>query len=275
MTDAQPLTTNHGVSLDWDIEACGPIVLVSVRLDNPTPGVRTIRLRNRLDGPVLPPRRHGVPEQGWDVDGFVGSIPAKGRLAVGYACPVANDASLPCDESPVDVETGVHDSDRNKAEGHEGNSSTPTAVVRDLGDPRPPADAVPLVEEPPQRPIASNPTNGSDATVEQSLGNERDEAGEAARLVQQDEIGKSHPAVEAWFTEIEARVERAEQLDGASVAEATALLRRYGGLSGVEEAEEQRQHDEQLLDAFATRAGELAERAEATEIPLDGLRRLA
>ncbi|MFB6106621.1 MAG: hypothetical protein ABEJ70_06580 [Halobacteriaceae archaeon] len=88
---------------------------------------RRVHVANRLDGPVHPPRRGGRPVPGWDASGYRGVVPADGTLALGYATP-APPADPPAElawSGPAEAtETG------------------PADVLRDLGDPRPPRDAV-------------------------------------------------------------------------------------------------------------------------------------
>lgn len=118
---------------DWSVRRLDghDIALVTVELCNSSPVARQVRVNNRLDGPVLPPRRAGVPESGWDEDGFVGVVPASERRALGYACPA------PVDRPPVSVTVD------GRADGEDGESAATAA--RELADPRPPRAAVPTV----------------------------------------------------------------------------------------------------------------------------------
>ncbi|SEK92548.1 DUF7857 domain-containing protein [Haloferax larsenii] len=129
------------MDFDVDVSVADAVALVTVRFDNTTPVDQRVRLRNRLDGPVLPPRRSGVPEDGWDKTGFEGVVPADSTLAVGYACAVdgteANGSSLtPEDAVSVDV-LGRDDSEAIPQQ------ASPEDAIRELGPCRPPADVVP------------------------------------------------------------------------------------------------------------------------------------
>ena len=84
---------------DWSVTERGGVCLVRVVVENPGPVARRVAVSNRLDGPLMPPRREGVPERGWTDDGFEGTVPAEGRLPLGYACPA------PAARPPVAVET--------------------------------------------------------------------------------------------------------------------------------------------------------------------------
>jgi len=105
----------------------GGVTLVEVQVRSDDDAPQPVRVENRLDGPVWYPRRHGEAAPGWDDAGYEGTVPAEGRLAVGYATPAAPA------ESPVEV-TRVDDAD--------GEEWSGAAVVAELGDPRPPRDAV-------------------------------------------------------------------------------------------------------------------------------------
>lgn len=223
--------------IDWSIDEVDAVAFVTFEVRNPHPVDRRVRLRNELAGPVLPPRRHGVPEAGWDRDGYEGVVPADGRAVGGYACPA------PAKEPPVTLV------DAERADG-EPRPATPEAAVRRLGPGTPPRDAVPP-------PSAKSDTGKSQETTED------------------DRTGSAPAGVESWLTEVEARVERAERLTGASVPTATVVLDSAGGLSGVDDLGERVEADAALLRSVAERAQALAARAEDADPPLDALRRLA
>ncbi|NHN60779.1 MULTISPECIES: hypothetical protein [Halorussus] len=130
------------VELDWRVESRADVSLVELLVRNPAATARRVRVANRLDGPVLPPRREGVPEAGWDDGGFEGAVAADECLALGYA------VRAPPAEPPAELvwteRAGVHAAERD-ADAVVDDAS-PEGVVRSLGDPRPPADAVPTVE---------------------------------------------------------------------------------------------------------------------------------
>ncbi|QPV64971.1 hypothetical protein I7X12_10330 [Halosimplex litoreum] len=144
------------VTLEWSCERSDGVTLVSLVVAAARPC--RVRVENRLDGPVWPPRRRGQPAAGWDGDAFVGRVPADGRLAVGYATP-AKPAEPPAEvvstvpAAEVDDESGPDASGPAPAV-----ESTPAGVVRDLGDPVVPRDSVPLPE--PNAPTASRADEG-------------------------------------------------------------------------------------------------------------------
>jgi len=224
---------------DWSVtplDGRDDVVLVTVDLRNPSPVDRRVRVTNRLDGPVLPPKRAGVPEPGWDDDGFDGVVPADGRRSLGYACPA------PTKRPPVSVtDEGRDDGDA---------STTAVDAIRELDDPRPPNDAIPA-----------------------GRSDEADGAREASAATETASDASVPPAVESWLAAVEERVDRGERLTAASVETATAALDDGG--ESVAELAARLDDDAVALEAVAARATALADRAAATDVPVDDLRRLA
>lgn len=265
------------VDVDWRIESVNPlesdagnesdgggdpecdrITLVRVVLQNTATVSQTVRVRNELAGPVLPPRQRGVPEAGWSRDGFEGTVPADGRLSLGYASPA------PAVEPPVTV-------DRLGRCSVDEEPPQPAAVVRDQGRYRPPTDAVPATE-----PTVSESSADGDEMADTEATTRT--AGErSAPGVEADggDGATPPPAAAKWLRTVERRVERAERLDGASVSEATDVLSATGGIEGVVGLDERLDRDAAALEATAERAAELADRAEQASIPTSALRRLA
>lgn len=172
---------------DWSVaplDGRDDVRLVTVELRNPDPVDRRVRVENRLDGPVLPPRRAGAPDSGWDRDGFEGVVPATGRRTLGYACPA------PPARPPVSV------IEEGRATDVVAEVDVETAV-RGLPDPRPPADAIP--DASPKCVSATDPT-----------GDEENDGPPAA--------------VESWLSGVERRIERGERLTDASVGTTTDVL---------------------------------------------------
>ncbi|WP_248895695.1 hypothetical protein [Haloplanus halobius] len=226
---------------EWSIrslEGCDGVALVMVDLHNPSPVDRSVCVRNRLDGPVLPPQRGGVAEAGWDDGGFTGVVPAGERRAIGYACPA------PERRPPVDV------IDEGRATGNREGSTdrTATIAVRELADPRPPADAVPI-----RTSCLKSDTERDGETTEHDV----------------------HPpeSVETWLQSVERRIERGERLTEASVETATSVL--DDGPPDIVELDARVSADAAALRVLADRTAALAERATAVDIPVEALRRLA
>jgi hypothetical protein len=114
--------------LDATATRHGDVTLVELHVVNDGPDERRVRVENRLDGPVWHPRRSGRAANGWDDAGYEGTVDAGARLALGYACPA------PATDPPAALVAPEGDAD----------PGAPTAgdVLADLGDPRPPRDAV-------------------------------------------------------------------------------------------------------------------------------------
>jgi hypothetical protein len=115
--------------------AAGPATLVHVVVT--ANAERTVRVEPAGDGPIWPPRRRGVPAAGWDPTGFEGRVAPGEPLALGFATP----GEVP--DEPVVV----------RAVDEAASDPDAADVVRRLGDPRPPRDAVAVPES-----ITSRPT---------------------------------------------------------------------------------------------------------------------
>lgn len=115
----------------------GGVTLVAVRLDNrvEAPGVEAhrVRLVSQVDGPTWPPRIEGVPAAPWDGDAAEVVVPTGQVGSLGFASPA------PPVEPPVEIESVEPAED-----GASSDRSPATAadVLRVLGDPAPPRDAV-------------------------------------------------------------------------------------------------------------------------------------
>jgi hypothetical protein len=275
-----------------------------------------VRLANRLDGPVWPPRSSGVPAAGWDGDTLECVLAAGAVRAIGYATP-AEPAAEPMtvattDPADVDAESASGTATGARCEVPDVEASS-SGVLRALGSPRPPRDAVPTPEvgqgdgasgtsEPPaQTDSAASPTARPDIdTVGQKFSQptcveNRSCDGISARAAnrssrtsvrQYDEWrgGTDTPsdastgadAVTAWFDAVEHRLAAGETLSTATrVDTATTAVERLGGLDGVRELEGELADEAARLRTVATRAETLADRAEAVELPVDTLERLA
>ena len=134
----------------WSIDRAAGIALVRCRLHNDRDVPRKVRVESLLDGPVLPPRRNGVPEAGWDRSGVTMQLDPGERRAVGFAVPtdpngpigsnegVGPDESTDQDDSPVAI-TETEPDDTERAAGG-------AAAIRRLGTHRPPADVIAWID---------------------------------------------------------------------------------------------------------------------------------
>ncbi|MFD1598662.1 hypothetical protein [Halobellus rarus] len=234
--------------------AIAGVTLVRVELRSTVDADLRVRVANELAGPVLPPRREGVPAAGWDADGFRGVVPASGRLGVGYACPVSASEERPTADSDPAREPSAAEDDPDAvsidllgpAHGTEAPPDAVATTIRSLGRAAPPVDAVPV---------------GADAG---SFGITAREATDPS-IDAPDAPDALPAAIEEWLDAVESRVGRAERLTGASAAEATAVLVDSGGIDALAHLPESVAADESTLRAVRARVSELAERAAATD----------
>lgn len=242
------------MDLDWTQESAAGVTLVRARLRNERATDRRVRLRNRLDGPVLPPRRHGTPEAGWDRERVTTVVPADGTAALGYACPA------PETDPPVVVD------DVGPADG-DATDRTPAAAVRELGDHRPPRSVLGGEDEG----GANGPGERNASTAERvaEMANAPDER------VDPPDRDRLPDGTDSFLGEYRTRVRTAEALTAAGVTEATALLDANGGLAGVESLAADLDADVKELRTLARVADALADRAAASTPPTDPLRRLS
>jgi len=224
------------MDLDWTQQSAGAVTLVSVSLCNERATDRRVRLANRLDGPVLPPRREGVPEAGWDRDGATTVVPAGETVALGYACPA------PASTPPVGVKDvgAVNGAD---------SEIDPADAVRELGDHRPPRDVVEGGEDESTKPNDEESTSSVDVPQR-----------EPTTIAPQS------------LEEHRARIETVEALGVASVQDAADLLETTDGIDALAA---QLETDARELRALATAAEALADRAAAAAPPTEALRRLS
>jgi len=242
------------LEVDTTTRRVGGVTFVGIRLDNPGPTARRARLANRLDGPVLPPRRRGTPEPGWDAAGLTVTVPAGGSRQRGYACPA------PPADPPVAV-AAVEPAGDAATDSPQGS----TAARRDLPSARPPPDAVAAPVPDGGRGPGAGSNSGSGSGTEDGEG---DGAGSAD--------GPCGPeAAEAYLDAAERRIRRGERLTDPDVATATAALGALGGIGPAAALDDRLDADADRLRGLADRAARLADRAEAAAVPVGALRDLA
>ncbi|MDG5776105.1 hypothetical protein VB773_01875 [Haloarculaceae archaeon H-GB2-1] len=248
------------------------VTFVTARIVNDAATARRVTVANELDGPVWPPRSQGVPESGWSETGFEGRV-EPGTHPIGYATP-AEPATPPV--RLVDVEPVGDGGERID---DDGRYETPRAVVRECGDPAPPRDAIPddgpATEQPPK---TGGVASTEDAPESRHEDRERDESDDGQRSGSDTEREAAQTApntVPAWLDECERRIERAEALGGVqTVPEATEAVAAVGGLEGVREVARAVDADGRGLAHLAQRLDDLAERADAVDVPVATLERL-
>jgi len=253
------------------------VTLVTGRVENPG-DARRVRLTSRLDGPLWPPRRQGVPADGWNDDGFECVLAADEVRPLGVASPAppADPPLAVAETEPVDADD---DGGVDPRVAVPAMDSTADGVVRTLGAPRPPRDAVPTPgvdgdtqssgsreSEPPssgfgdtERPAAVADVGGDESDVGRSGTSAKPEAVTA----------------DAELDAVADRVEAADRLSATTrVPAATAALWEVGGVAGVRDLDAQLSRDAERLSRLAARALDLADRAEAVTVPVERLDRV-
>ena len=282
------------MELDWSVDREDGASLVGVRVRNDGAVPRRVRIESRLDGPLLPPRRGGVPEPGWDATGVTRVIDPGERAAFGFAA-LAEPTDPPVEIASVEpVPSGRSGGDETARSG----TDLARTAVRDLDSHRPPRAAVDGAggvdraaaesgdawASGSDRGVADRPEAGSDRDgVEAEPAAERDPdrstAGEPdpdrSTAAEASEKSAADDGVDAWFAAVESRIERAERLTDADLATATAVVEERGGLDGVGELDERVAADAERLKAVRDRAAALAERAEESEVPTEALEALS
>ncbi|WP_049906595.1 DUF7857 domain-containing protein [Halorubrum aidingense] len=278
------------MDLTWTVERDGGVSLVRCRVHNDGAVRQRVRIESRLDGPVLPPRRSGIPEPGWDASGVTLELEPGGRRAIGFAVPAATDPSPSKDASPTSsteppvevVDSTAVGSTATDSTAEEESGTAVAEALRDLADHRPPRAAVDGDAVVNSDGAAAERTDGDDTgegdTTESDVnvsGAESDgDAEEQGRA--RTAIGSSESdTLDEWFDAIERRLERAERLTDADLATATAVVETAGGVEGVAALDARLTDDAERLRDLSERASSLAARAEATDAPIEALERLA
>jgi len=242
------------VSLDCTVSRHDGVTLVVARVREIAEPTR-VRVENRLDGPVWPPRSEGLPEAGWTDSGFTGVLgPSSGALGYATPAPPSEPAAELVDVTPAP-----------DAAPSETITESPAAVVRRLGDPSPPSDAVPTAAETGRR-------DGERATRTDIGAIERNRKGGSEQADSDEPTAELPDALGPWLAEMARRVDHAESLAAAeTVPEAAAAVRETGGLARVRELDD----DERELRVVARRVRRLAERRAAADVPVETLAALA
>ncbi len=250
-------------TLDWHATSHGGVTLV--RLLVTSEATERVRVTNCLDGPVWPPRRQGVPEEGWDEEGFEGVVEADGRLVLGYATPAE-----PC-EPPARLTS---------PSGERAGAVTAREVVRTLGDPAPPRDAVSPVDDSGSEDVSGTDT-GCHSTAPGPTGRLEQwewgpEESDESEKESDESAGVDPEAVTAWLDDVETRLGEAERLaEVTSVEEATETLAAIGGREGIAHLQTSLDADRERIKGVGDRCEALAARLEAVEVPVETLERLA
>ncbi|MCT9094668.1 hypothetical protein [Haloarchaeobius sp. HME9146] len=128
------------IHVETDRRECVTFVAATVANDGTRP--REVTLETGLET-VWAPRRQGHPEAGWDGDAVTLVVPAGGTRGIGFASPDAPESV----RDAVGILSVTAEAPTTPAEAVLPHSAT--GLVRTLGDPTPPGDAVPSAETPP------------------------------------------------------------------------------------------------------------------------------
>lgn len=278
------------VTVDASVRRSNGRSLVTAVVENEADRARTVTLRATVE--TMPPRRRGVPERGWDDDEVTVRVPAGARRGVGFATREALEEGA----SPVEVVERVGSVEpRSTTESDDSPFTDPDALVRRLGESRPPADAVPVAPDrsdtsEDDRATESSPGStrrgtaaewewvGDGTAVERrdDPGNERS-ASERAATERSGESGASLPGgVVDWLDAVEGRCARIERVTAdAPLSTATTALEAAGGMAALAEDADALAAEARRLRSLAERAERLADRASAATLPRDSLEALA
>ncbi|PSP78774.1 hypothetical protein BRC81_07050 [Halobacteriales archaeon QS_1_68_20] len=226
-----------------------------------------------------------VDQERADPDDARATLPAHARVGANDSLEDADDILEHGDGIPGEW-TGISGDgigvDRDAIDVHAVHDRTPTGVVRALGSPAPPPDAVPTPEGPG---VQTTPEPAADQTAPETPADQptpktpAEQTTSEPRPAEEPSVGpveSAAPGVEAWLSAVERRVRRAEALaEARRVTVAAGALERAGGLDGARRLTDAVERDERALRAVADRARRLADRAAAADVPLSTLARLA
>ena len=252
------------MDLTWSVDRDAGVSLVRCRVHNDGAVRRRVRIESRFDGPILPPRRAGVPEAGWDGAGVTLDLAPEEQRALGFA------VVAPPVEPPVELTETTTLDDRDEDESP-ARGEAADAALRELADHRPPRAAVGTEEGTgaTQTDHASwtPDVDGLDRTDTDDDGGQREST--------PSHSSRSPDPVGAWLDAAEERLERVEQLTDTDLATATAAVDSEGGLDAVRALDDRVAVDAERLREVSERASSLAARAEASDAPIEALERLA
>jgi hypothetical protein len=135
--------------LETEIHRRRGVTLVAARVVNDEVHAARVRVADQCGGSVWPPREDGLPVAGWDDGGWEGVVAAGETRALGYATPAepaTPAAAFAWTERAADAELSPREEARSEPAAGEactgGSGPSPGETLAQLGDPRPPRDAI-------------------------------------------------------------------------------------------------------------------------------------
>ncbi|MDZ5812931.1 hypothetical protein U4E84_16445 [Halorubrum sp. AD140] len=254
------------MDLSWTVDEIAGASLVRCLVHNDDAVSRRMRIEGRFDAPVLPPRRAGVPEPGWDATGVTLRLDPDERRGVGFAVPA------PPVEPPVRVVDGGDAGDGGPAFGA-------ASADRSESGPSGAADALWMLADhrPPRAAVEGGEMGIGDGSLDDDPDAHADDPDAVTDGGDECDADETPPvnAIDDWFAAVESRLDPAERLTDADVETATELVAEAGGVDALADLDERVAADAKRLRAVGERASALAERAEATDAPIAALERLA
>lgn len=282
------------MNAEWTTRRCGERTLVEVTLTSDRP--RRVRVEPADEQPFQPPRTDGLPDAGWDDEGYTGVV--DGRLGLGFAVTGRVDT----DDRPVRIEWRGRPASDPTFDGHPDVpdvTATTDGVVRTLSDPRPPRDAVPREREgervtkpaeptePTELTKPAEPTESTeqtDVTATERAGStataatpQRETTSDGTERVESEDHARPNRTAEldVGLAALERRVALAERLTAVeTLDEASEAVAVAGGLDGVRALDEALVADRERLDRLVERVVALRDRAEAVAVPTETLARI-
>ncbi|WP_096390487.1 DUF7857 domain-containing protein [Halopenitus persicus] len=268
------------MDLSWNVERRGGLAVVTCVLCNDAPAEKRVRLRNDLEGPVVPPRRRGVPESGWDRDGYTCRVNGNSTVGFGYVCPALTSV----DRRPMTIESveDVDDEDDGTAAGgtETDDAATESAVasaIRTLDDHRPPRGSVPSDGNGGGGEPVDAGESGKVPTEETPTGKPPTEDGaNGMTSIDEKSINGEAPArIEDRIDAVGDDLDRLGRLTDADLETAASVVAESGDLQTLESDVDRLAAAIDELRTLRDRIDEVIERHDRLETPIEALRRIA
>ncbi|MFA9516675.1 hypothetical protein ACERIT_05595 [Halopenitus sp. H-Gu1] len=246
------------MDLSCSRETRGGLAIVIGRIRNETGSPKRVRIANALEGPVLPPRRRGVPEPGWDAEGYTCRVAGESTEAFGYVCA----ADAPADGPPARIDSVAEPKDARDGDGSDESEEnvriddSTTVAHQTLGDHRPPRKSI------------------ADGSRRSSTTGRRGVRTPTTTREKQT-TKRTRDPLEAHLDRMVERLERLERLEDGSLTVATRIVSDAGDLSAFRRDLRRLDADVERLGALRDRMESLIERRDRLDVPVAILEQLA